>query len=360
MLLSIVIVNYKVPLFLEQCLLSVATAVKDMKHEVEVWVVDNDSQDDSIAYLRPRFPDVNFIENTENVGFSRANNQAIHLSKGRYVLLLNPDTFVGDQTLSEVVNFMEQHNNVAGVGVKMVDAHGRFLPESKRGFPSPWVSFCKIVGLNRLFPHSARFNKYHMGHLDKDHPQSIEILSGAFMCMRRSVLDKVGLLDERFFMYGEDIDLSYRLLDGGKNENYYLPCPILHYKGESSSVTDTKYLNSFYGAMGLFFEKYYKNRLGILARVAINLAIRGRTLLAYVLRPFRKVKSQSALQAPVKWSPEEGKEKLFALAPASHILINTDEFGATATLELMQELADRKHTFYFCNNRSEHVVAPSI
>lgn len=208
MKLSIVIVNYRVPYFLEQCLLSVRKSAQGI--DTEVWVVDNNSGDGSVEYLQCRFPEVHFVANEENVGFSRANNQAIRLSKGQYVLLLNPDTLIGESTLRTVVDFMDSKPNAGGLGVKMLNGHGRFLPESKRGFPSPWVSFCKLSGLNRLFPHSSRFNRYHLSYLSRDEEHKVEVLSGAFMLMRREALDKVGLLDERFFMYGEDIDLSYQ------------------------------------------------------------------------------------------------------------------------------------------------------
>lgn len=180
--------------------------------EVEIFVVDNHSQDDSLDYLIPRFPEVRFIANTENVGFARANNQAIEQSTGKYVLLLNPDTVIAENTLYEVFQFMEAHPEAGGTGVKMLDGDGRFLPESKRGFPTPWVSFCKIFGLSALFPHSRIFGRYHMKYLSPDECHPIDILSGAFMFMRRETLDKSGLLDESFFMYGEDIDLSYRLV----------------------------------------------------------------------------------------------------------------------------------------------------
>ena len=176
--------------------------------EVEIFVVDNHSQDDSLDYLIPRFPEVRFIANTENVGFARANNQAIEQSTGKYVLLLNPDTVIAENTLYEVFQFMEAHPEAGGTGVKMLDGDGRFLPESKRGFPTPWVSFCKIFGLSALFPHSRIFGRYHMKYLSPDECHPIDILSGAFMFMRRETLDKSGLLDESFFMYGEDIGSS--------------------------------------------------------------------------------------------------------------------------------------------------------
>ena len=254
MKLSIVIVNYNVKYFLEQCLYSVRTAITGL--DAEVWVVDNHSTDGSIEYLRPRFPEVNFIENQDNPGFAKANNQAIRMSSGEYVLLLNPDTVVGEESLRSLCYFMDEHSEAGGIGVKMIEGHGQFLPESKRSFPSPWVSFCKIFGLSKLFPQSHLFARYGLQYLDKEKIHEVEVLAGAFMLLRREALDKVGLLDEAFFMYGEDIDLSYRVVQGGYT-NYYIPERLLHYKGESTKHGDIKYVKAFYGAMLIFYRKYY-------------------------------------------------------------------------------------------------------
>ena len=252
--LSIIIVNYNVKYFLEQCLYAVRGAVRGLN--TEIFVVDNHSQDGSVEYLRLKFPEVMFIENQDNPGFSKANNQAILQSKGKYVLLLNPDTVIGEGTLHRLCLFMDEHPDAGGIGVKMLDGHGRFLAESKRSFPSPWVSFCKLFGLSRLFPKSKHFSAYSLSYLDPDKQHIIEVLSGAFMLLRHEVLDKVGLLDESFFMYGEDIDLSYRIVLGGY-KNHYIPERILHYKGESTKRGDKKFLKAFYGAMLIFYKKYY-------------------------------------------------------------------------------------------------------
>ena len=254
MKLSIVIVNYNVKYFLEQCLYSVRAAITGL--DAEVWVVDNHSTDSSIEYLRPRFPEVNFIENQDNPGFAKANNQAIRMSSGEYVLLLNPDTVVGEESLRSLCYFMDEHSEAGGIGVKMIEGHGQFLPESKRSFPSPWISFCKIFGLSKLFPQSHLFARYGLQYLDKEKIHEVEVLAGAFMLLRREALDKVGLLDEAFFMYGEDIDLSYRVVQGGYT-NYYIPERLLHYKGESTKHGDIKYVKAFYGAMLIFYRKYY-------------------------------------------------------------------------------------------------------
>ena len=283
MKLSVIIVNYRVQYLLEQCLLSVRRALEGI--ESEVFVVDNDSQDDSLAYLEPRFPEVSFIANQENVGFSRANNQAIRQATGEYVLLLNPDTFVSESTLHKVLAFMDQTSEAGAVGLKMIDSTGRFLPESKRSLPTPWISFCKIFGFSQLFPHSRLFNRYALGYLSAEEVHEIDVLAGAFMLMRKEALDRVGLLDEQFFMYGEDIDLSYRIQQGGYL-NYYLPIAMLHYKGESTPKDSIRYIRVFYQAMDLFYKKHHPEASVLLA-IPIRLAILFRALLALIFRALR-------------------------------------------------------------------------
>ena len=253
MKLSIIIVNYNVKYFLEQCLDSVFLAMKNIA--AEVFVVDNRSSDHSPEYLKPLFPDVIYIENQENVGFSKANNQAIVQARGEYILLLNPDTVIGENSLTDVCRFMDENPQAGAIGVKMLDGYGQFLPESKRGFPSPWNSFCKMSGLSKLFPYSKRFGGYHLKYLDKNRVHPVNILAGAFMMVRKEVIEKSGYLDERFFMYGEDIDWSYRIARSGYT-NYYFPEPIIHYKGESTKK-DIKYVKHFYEAMLIFFNKHY-------------------------------------------------------------------------------------------------------
>ena len=280
MKLSIVIVNYNVEYFLEQCLYSVFRALQGI--EGEVFVVDNNSVDGSLKMLAQKFPEVKVIANKENVGFSRANNQAIRISTGEYVLLLNPDTVVEDDTFSKCLNFMDAHPDAGGLGVKMVDGKGQFLPESKRGLPTPMTAFYKMFGLTKLFPHSKRFARYYMGHLSENETNEVEILAGAFMLMRRETLDKVGLLDETFFMYGEDIDLSYRITLGGY-KNYYFPeTRIIHYKGESTKKTSVNYVFVFYKAMEIFARKHFGKKRASIFSFLINLAIYLKAFLALI------------------------------------------------------------------------------
>ncbi len=255
MQLSVVIVNYNVRYFLEQALNAVRRASEGLS--VEVFVVDNNSVDDSVAMVREKFPEAIVVANRENVGFSRANNQAIEMAKGEFVLLLNPDTVVEESTFHRCLSFMRAHPDCGGLGVKMIDGKGNFLPESKRGFPSPAVAFYKTFGLSRLFPRSRVFNRYHLGYLSPDETHSVEVLSGAFMLMPKKVLDEIGLLDETFFMYGEDIDLSYRILKAGYKNYYFADTCIIHYKGESTKKGSLNYVRTFYQAMIIFARKHF-------------------------------------------------------------------------------------------------------
>ncbi|MBO4673448.1 MAG: glycosyltransferase family 2 protein [Bacteroidaceae bacterium] len=280
MKLSIVIVNYNVRYYLEQCLLSVEKALSGMC--AEVFVVDNHSTDDSVPYLKSKFPWVRYIENQENVGFSRANNKALREARGEYVLLLNPDTFIGERTLRECVDFMDKNPQAGMCGVAMLKVDGSFAPESRRGIPTPFVAFCKMTGLGSLFPKSRLFGRYYMQYLNKYSINPIEIISGAFMFIRKEALDKVGLLDETFFMYGEDIDLSYRVLKGGY-KNYYLPTQILHYKGESTKKDSIKYVNTFYKAMVIFFKKHFSHYSAIYS-LFITLVIAVKGVMSYVMQ----------------------------------------------------------------------------
>ncbi len=258
MRLSVIIVNYNVRHFLEQALGSVRRAMQGINGEV--WVVDNNSVDDSVRMVQEKFPEVHLIANTQNTGFAVANNQAIRACTGQYVLLLNPDTLVEEDTFSKCLDFMDNHPDAGALGVKLIDGSGKYLPESKRGFPSPWVAFCKTLGLSTVFPKSKRFNQYYLGHLDENETHAVDVLAGCFMFMRREALDQAGLLDEAFFMYGEDIDLSYRIIQAGY-KNYYFPdTKIIHYKGESTKKGSLNYVRTFYQAMIIFTRKHFTGR----------------------------------------------------------------------------------------------------
>jgi GT2 family glycosyltransferase len=285
--LSVIIVNYNVKYFIEQCLHSVEKAVKNI--DSEVFVVDNNSVDGSCEMIRSKFPKLNLIENKVNLGFSKANNQAIQKSKGKYVLLLNPDTLVEEDSFRKCIDFMDTHPDAGALGVKMIDGTGNFLPESKRALPRPDVAFYKIFGLASLFPRSKVFGKYHLTYLDKDKIHEIDVLSGAYMLLRKEALNKTGLLDENFFMYGEDIDLSYRIQQSGY-KNYYFPkTTIIHYKGESTKKGSINYVLVFYRAMIIFANKHFSTKNARLLSLLINLAIYFRATLSIVRRSIKRI-----------------------------------------------------------------------
>ncbi len=286
MKLSVVIVNYNVEHFLEQCLIAVRHGLRHL--EGEILVVDNNSVDGSLEMLRTKFPEVQVIANQKNLGFAKANNQAIRKTRGELILLLNPDTVVEADTFEKVVLFMDEHPEAGGLGVKMVDGSGKFLPESKRGLPTPSAAFYKIFGLAALFPYSRRFAAYYAGHLNENETHEVAVLAGAFMLIRKSVLDKTGLLDETFFMYGEDIDLSYRITRAGY-KNYYFPeTRILHYKGESTRKSSVNYVLMFYKAMLIFAEKHFSGKNARLLTLFIRISIYFRALLALLARFLEK------------------------------------------------------------------------
>lgn len=267
--LTVVIVNYNVKDYLAQCLDSLRIALRDV--DAEVVVVDNCSSDGSVEYISSRYPEVRMIASHENLGFARGNNLAILQTESEYVLLLNPDTVVMEQTIRNVVEFMDAHPNAGAAGVEMLNADGTRAPESRRGIPTPMTAFYKFMGLAKRYPKSRRFGKYYMSYLPWDSPQRIEIVSGAFCFLRRSVLNKVGLLDEDFFMYGEDIDLSYRIIKGGY-ENWYLPYQIIHFKGKSTQKSSFRYVHVFYNAMFIFLKKHYSES-SVFFTIPIKLAI---------------------------------------------------------------------------------------
>ncbi len=325
--LSIIIVNYNVKYFLEQCLHAVQKSIEGLN--AEVFVVDNNSVDGSVGEIRPKFPWIKIIENKQNVGFSRANNQAIRESAGRYVLLLNPDTVVEEDTFRKCLDFMDSHPDAGALGVKMIDGKGEFLPESKRALPTPMVSFYKMFGLSSLFPKSKRFGKYHLGYLDREKTHVVDVLAGAFMFMRKETLDKTGLLDETFFMYGEDIDLSYRITKAGYN-NYYFPgTTIIHYKGESTKKGSLNYVKMFYQAMIIFAGKHFTSRKAKTFSILINMAIYFRAALS-VTRRFIKKADRPALDGITIFLGY-----LFALPLWEQVRFNVDGYYPPLFLQLV-------------------------
>ncbi|MCB0509722.1 MAG: glycosyltransferase, partial [Bacteroidetes bacterium] len=268
---SIIIVNYNVRYFIEQAILSIKEASSNLV--IEIIVIDNASQDDSVEMLQKKFPEITLIANQENVGFGRANNQGISIAKGKYLLLLNPDTLVQNNTLQVCIDFMEKTKDCGAIGVKMIDGKGNFLPESKRSIPTPSVALYKMLGLSSLFPKSKVFGKYHLAYLDQNENHQVEVLSGAFMFFRADLLQKIGGFDEDYFMYGEDIDLSYQVLKNGYKNYYLADTSIIHYKGESTKKGSLNYVKVFYEAMLIFAKKHYSPNQAKLYSFIIYFAI---------------------------------------------------------------------------------------
>ena len=284
--LSVIIVNYNVKHFLEQCLISVKKALVGI--EGEIIVVDNNSVDGSLNLINNKFSEIVLIANKKNTGFSVANNQGIKIAKGSNILLLNPDTVIQEDSLRKCLEFFDKNEDAGALGVKMYDGNGRFLPESKRGLPTPSVAFYKIFGLSSLFPNSKTFGKYHLGYLSQNENHKVDVLSGAFMMIRKKVLDEVGLLDETFFMYGEDIDLSYRIKEGGYENYYFSNTNIIHYKGESTKKSSVNYVFVFYKAMVIFAEKHFSKQHVKTFSKLINIAIYFRATIALAERVLKR------------------------------------------------------------------------
>ena len=269
--ISVIIVNYNVKYFLEQCLCSVQKAL--IKLDGEIIVIDNTSADGSMEYLQPKFNNVHFIVNEKNLGFGKACNQGLVRAKGKYILFLNPDTVIPEDCFEKCIRFLDSHTDAGAMGIRMVDGSGKFLKESKRAFPSPLTSLYKLTGLAILFPHSKTFGKYHLGYLDEHQNHIIDVLAGAFMMVKKEVLDKAGGFDEVFFMYGEDVDLSYRIQKTGYNNYYFSESSIIHFKGESTRKGSLNYVKMFYLAMSVFVRKHYGTQRAGLFNFFIQTAI---------------------------------------------------------------------------------------
>ena len=287
--ISIVIVNYNVKYFIRQCLQSIYKS--KISAELEVIVVDNNSQDGSVAMIRNEFESVILIHNAENVGFSKANNQGFQKASGEFVLILNPDTIIEESTLEVCLDYYKSHNDIGAIGVKMLDGSGQFLPESKRGFPTPMASLSKILGFSKVFDKSSIFNSYYMGHLSNDEVHEVDVLTGAFMFLSRNILDQIKGFDEDYFMYGEDIEMSYQIRQLGKKIVYLPHTSIIHFKGESTKKNSIPYLKNFYGAMSIYASKRHSGK-GWMWSLILNigiiftaLAAVSKSILQKILRP---------------------------------------------------------------------------
>jgi len=258
MQLSIIILNYNVRYFLELCVSSVQSAIQNL--DAEIIVVDNNSPDDSCQMIKDRFPDVILIENKENTGFPKGNNIGVNIAKGEYICILNPDTVVAEDTFEKILAFAKTKSDLGIVGCKLIDGTGNFLPESKRGIPTPFVAFTKIFSLYKIFPSIKSFGNYYATHIKEDQTGKVEILVGAFMVMKKKLYTEIGGFDERYFMYGEDIDLSFSALKKGKSNYYFHETTVIHYKGEST-IKDGTYMKRFQQGMNLFYQKNMKSSI---------------------------------------------------------------------------------------------------
>lgn len=261
---------------------SVENAAKEF--DVELWVVDNASSDGSVEYLQPKFPAVHFISNEKNSGFAKANNQALKKCNGGYILFLNPDTLLPEDCISKTLSFIRAHPQAGALGVRMLDGSGEFLAESKRSFPHPFTSFFKLVGLSRLFPTSKIFSKYALGYLDEFKNHEVDVLAGAFMMVSNTLLTQLNGFDETYFMYGEDIDLSYRIQKAGYKNYYFSETSIIHFKGESTRKGSLNYTRMFYLAMSIFVRKHYHGSRASVFRFFVQIAIWLRAIFSTFLK----------------------------------------------------------------------------
>ncbi|WP_428236001.1 glycosyltransferase [Gracilimonas sp.] len=286
--ISVVIVNYKVKEYIANLLNSLKKAQHDFA--LEIFVVDNDSGDDSVSYLKQRYPEVNYIANEENVGFGKANNQAIRQANGEFTLIINPDTLVSEDTLDVLVNHMNENPECGAAGCKILNPDGTFAPESRRSIPTIWSASCKVFGLNTLFPESKLFSQYYLSWMGEDEAGEIPVLSGSFMFWRTDLLKELDGFDERFFMYGEDIDLCYRVQKTDYRIDYVPDTSIIHYKGESTKKGDLRYIRIFNKALYQFFDKHYSARYSLFFRIFIYLAIWLKTALSFISTNLKKLK----------------------------------------------------------------------
>ncbi|MEX0684967.1 MAG: glycosyltransferase [Balneolales bacterium] len=284
--ISIIIVNYNVKEYLANLLQSINKAKREL--DLEIIVIDNASSDGSIEYLKPRYPNVHFIENEYNAGFGKANNQGIKIVKGKYTLLINPDTLISEDTLTVMFNHMEVHSQTGAAGCKMLNPDGSFAPESRRSIPTPFTSLWKVLGLNKIFSSSRTFNNYYLGWMDENEAGQVPVLSGAFMFFRTRLLKELTGFDERFFMYGEDIDLCYRVGKTGYVIDYVPVTSIIHYKGESTKKENLDYVITFNKAMYLFFEKHYSYAYTFFIRIFVLMGIIIRGITSYISTLFKR------------------------------------------------------------------------
>lgn len=254
----------------------------------EIIVIDNNSTDDSFSFFQNKFPDVNFVWNQSNIGFGKANNQGLSMASGEYILFLNPDTLLPEDCLEQCIAIIKNKNNNLALGSKMLDGSGRFLKESKRAFPDPLTSLYKLTGLAKIFPHSRTFSRYHLGYLNEDENHEVDVLAGAFIMVPKKIVNEINGFDEDFFMYGEDIDFSFRIQKAGYKNFYFAQTPIIHFKGESTKKGSLNYVKMFYKAMSTFVKKHYGSSRSGLFSFSIHIAIFLRASFSAITRVIKR------------------------------------------------------------------------
>lgn len=373
MQLSIIILNYNVRYFLEQCVLSVQAALQHI--EGEIIVIDNNSSDDSCQMMKTLFPDIKLIENKENTGFPKGNNIGVAQAKGEYICILNPDTVVAEDTFTKILNAqLPTPNSQLGIiGCKLIDGTGNFLPESKRGIPTPWVAFTKIFGLYKIFPKIELFNQYYAQHLSENQSGKVDILVGAFMVMKRNLYTELGGFDENCFMYSDDIDLSYRVLKNGKSNFYFAETTVIHYKGEST-VKDETYMKRFQEAMDYFYSKHFKKSafFSVFMKVGSfffaflkknKTTNSNRKIDNYILvseNELLKEKLEKLLGKNVKQLSTTFKNELPSLLKVINsnveIIFDQDDFSFSTIISAMETYKSKNVTFKIIPNQSNFMI----
>lgn len=364
-----VIVSYRAKYFLEQTIRAAQEALHG--HESEIFVVDNNGGDETLPFMKARFPEVHFIANASNVGFGRANNQAIMQCHGEFTIILNPDTIITPHCISQPLQWMQSHSDCGAIGLHMVDGNGVFLPESKRAFPTPWVSFCKIFGLSSLFPRSRWFAKYHLRYLNEWTPHQVDILSGAYMFCRTKLLQKLKGFDEDFFMYGEDIDLSYRIKLAGF-KNWYLPVNMIHYKGESTKKDSLRYVRVFYEAMLIFYRKHFPG-FGRVAYPFIKLGVGVRQAMSMTKRVFMTHAKGENTSDRERWvvlskqarqvARQAGIAHFETAIPSqglSNVLIDDASYSYREMVDMIAKNARQQVFFHIFSSRNGVVITPKM
>ena len=371
MKISVIILNYNVCYFLELCVLSVQKALENI--DGEIIVVDNNSPDDSCAMMKSSFPEVTLIENKTNAGFPKGNNIGVAQAKGEYVCILNPDTVVAEDTFEKVLAFAQSKTDLGIVGCKLIDGTGNFLPECKRGVPTPFVAFTKVTGLYKVFTKSKRFGRYYAEHLEENQTGKVDVVCGAFMVMQRTLYNQLNGFDEAFFMYGEDIDLSYRSMLSGKVNYYFSDTTVIHYKGEST-VKDLKYLYNFQKAMVLFYHKHFKNAVlfDIFMKAGAHLfsrtkknktAVAARKVTTYILLSENenlKIKVENLLGKKVVLADSSAENSLNSLTNKEgeniEIIYDNNQYSFKSIISSFERFRNNGFTFKILPQKSDFII----